>query len=170
MNYLIESVTPVSFNELRQLTASSESKPYLSCCYTVGVEARINIEAQIQKFGKIMTASTEKEGYSEAPLVSEEVVINAIKFVESLPNEVLHKFSIADLTPTNYGTIVLDWYDADENTVSIEIGTTKIGGFYNFDNEAERLDEELISNLYLSGFKFINIINRLYKSQLEAYG
>ena len=170
MNHLPELAISVSFNELRQLTASSESKPYLSYRYTAGIEARISLRAQIREFGKIMTVSRRTESHLEAPLVSEEVIMNAIKFVETLPNEVLHKFSTDDLTLTNYGTIVFDWYDADENTVSIEVGTTKIGGFYNFGNEAERLDEEPVSNLYLSGFKFINIINRLYKSQLEAYG
>ena len=169
MNHLPELATSVFPAELHQSIFSLVSAYHLSH-YSASIEIRISLGAQIREFGKIMTVSRRTESHLEAPLVSEEVIMNAIEFVETLPNEVLHKFSTDDLTPTNYGTIVFDWYDADENTVSIEVGTTKIGGFYNFGNEAERLDEEPVSNLYLSGFKFINIINRLYKSQLEAYG
>ena len=160
MSSLLELTTPVPSISSEQSVSSSSS--YVNYGSDT-IDLHISIGSRIQELGRI-------EGDSANPLISEAVVQNALAVMKAFSSEVLRKLSITDITPTNYGTLILDWYNAQENVVSVEIGTTRIGGFYDFGSGYESLEEQSIDSFFLSKFRLINTINRLYGSQLEAHG
>lgn len=70
------------------------------------------------------------DGYGACNL-SETVIKNAYKFVDAARSLGHCPLSAEDVTPTPYGTIVID-YSSEAGLVSIEIGESKIGYFTDF--------------------------------------
>lgn len=168
MNSLLELTKPIALEREPDEESSSNkndnsfpSDPYMNY-FPIALDNYIEIKSKIQEFCNLL----ENWDSYDASIITTEVVSNAMLFISNLPAPILSKLSASDVTPTNYGTIVFDWYDSDENFVSIEVGRTKIGGFYEFNGKSEKLTDELIDAL--ENFKFLNIINRLYRSQFEV--
>ncbi len=70
------------------------------------------------------------DGYGAA-VPSETVVKNTYKFIDAAHSLGYCPLSADDVTPTTYGTIVLD-YSSETGLVSVEIGESKIGFFTDF--------------------------------------
>lgn len=70
------------------------------------------------------------DGYGASTL-GEDVIKNTYKFIDAARSLGHCPLSADDVTPTPYGTIVLD-FSSDAGLVSIEIGTDEIGFFTDF--------------------------------------
>jgi len=79
---------------------------------------------KINSFGNL---SQNWDGF-EADALDSRTILNSNKFVQKLPSSIVSKLNKENVTPTPYGTIVLDW-KAGDDLISVEIGVTKIGFF-----------------------------------------
>ncbi len=96
---------------------------------------------------------------------SSKVIYNSIKFIDCLSSPMLSKLNENYITPTPYGTIVIDFKESN-NVVSVEIGETKIGFF----TELEDYDNTIIENKNFNENIFpkelIKAFKQLYKSEI----
>jgi len=69
------------------------------------------------------------DGYGGEPPM-EEVINNALTFIQEIPSPFIHLLEADNLYPTPYGTISIEWSRAEDQFVSIEIGTDKVAYFY----------------------------------------
>lgn len=68
------------------------------------------------------------DGYgAKAP--HQNAIKNAIGFLKILPSGYQKLLNIEEVNITPYGTIVMEWFKDDNNYISIEIGSSKIGFF-----------------------------------------
>jgi len=99
-------------------------------CLTQPVQFQniLNLEEKISAFLKL------KENWDgfDAATPDEQVVSNAIQFINSLPDGVLKNIE-TETTPTPYGTIVID-FRVGQEFLSVEVGNTQIGFFSKFNN------------------------------------
>ncbi len=153
--------SPGSWSGFSQNQQANLSSPDLYT-FPIALDNYINIKFKIEEFAEL----SENWDNFGASIVSLSVISNAKVFIRKLPPFILSKLSVDDVTPTNYGTIVIDWYDSNENFVSIEIGKTKMGGFYEFGGKTIQLNDESIDTS--DSFGFLNVINRLYKNQFAV--
>ena len=178
MNDLLELTKPITLDDESDfdLLQNQEVNPYMSY-FPIALDNYIEIKSRIQEFANLLEncEDSSPDSYNTsataASIISSEVISNAESFIEQLPPAILSKLSVSDITPTNYGTIVFDWYDSRENFVSIEVGKTKIGGFYEFNGKSSPLSEERVVDTLADAsenFKFLNKINCLYRSQFEV--
>jgi hypothetical protein len=84
------------------------------------------------KLDEISQLQPNWDGYNAIP--PNPIVIKESKaFLEGLPISVLQFLSIEEITPTPYGTIVMDFYNRG-NKLSLEFGKTQIGFYSDFLN------------------------------------
>ncbi len=166
MNSLLEISKPIAlenmfnpgFLQKKQVNSFSPDRYTLP----IALDNYIDIKFKIEEFAKL----SENWDNFGASIMSPKVISNAKAFIKKLPPFILSKLSTGDVAPTSYGTIVFDWYDSEENFVSIEIGKTKIGGFYEFEEKTTQLNDESMDTP--DNFGFLNVINRLYKNQFAV--
>lgn len=83
---------------------------------------------KIQNYLNNLPRVLDEEG-KFASKIDRSVIENTIKLLKSLPDFYYKVIDPANhITPTGYGTIVIDWYHR-KNFVSVEVGTTKVGWF-----------------------------------------
>ena len=90
------------------------------------------IQTPFSKVQSFLSLEDDWDGYG-ACAVPIEVVKNALLLLATFDPFLLRRLSEEDVTPSTYGTIVFDWYGVSNETLSIEVGTTKIGGFLRTD-------------------------------------
>jgi|GEM_PF-5942114 len=101
-------------------------------------ENPINVEIS-KRINEIASLNYNWDGYN-AVTPEPIVFLNVYNFLKSLPTYVIGNLNKDEITPTPYGTIVLDWNKNDE-LVSVEIGETECGFFSEFnDNTNMELD------------------------------
>ena len=114
--------------------------------------------AKINQFGNL-PENWDGEG---ALKISKEVIKNSQVVIKNFPESFLKEFTIENLTPTGYGTIVID-IAKNENLLSLEIGQTKIGFFTdlknveNFSSNGIQIEEHLPVELFELFYKFDKI-------------
>lgn len=59
---------------------------------------------------------------------------NSKKFINALSDNILDVLNEEEITPTQYGTIVFEWENKN-GCISVEIGATEIGYFYEIDEK-----------------------------------
>ena len=69
------------------------------------------------------------DGYGGEPPM-DDVINNALTFIQEMPSPFVHLLQADNLYPTPYGTISIEWSRADNQFVSVEIGTAKLAYFY----------------------------------------
>ena len=74
------------------------------------------------------------DGY-DATVPSEQTIRNSFKFVESAFKEGFTQLEPADVYPTPYGSIVIEFKTEQTGLVSVEIGQEQIGFFTDFKNK-----------------------------------
>jgi len=67
----------------------------------------------------------------DAAAISAQTRYQIILFFRAISKSYIEKLDVADIVPTNYGTLVVDWYNTNNDILSVEIGKTKVGFFYN---------------------------------------
>jgi len=77
------------------------------------------------------------------------VIQNSLKFIKKLSDNLIDNLELDEVTPSNYGTIILEW-EKENNYVSIEIGESEIGFFYEIDGvehigDSVKFNENFIS-------------------------
>jgi hypothetical protein len=123
-----------------------------------------NLTLIANKVEQLLTLQTNWDGYG-AKALSQQVISNCLKFVESLPEFVQERLDLDDITPTSYGTIVADWRNESGEVISTEIGESTFGFFTEFNSPGEQLSIDRIdfneNALPLALFK---AFNKLYKN------
>lgn len=99
-----------------------------------------NLAMSESKLNSFKLLATNWDGYG-ASSIDEITIINSKKFLGALPEHVVDNVDLDDITPTPYGTIVIDWRNSLGEMVSTEIGKNTFGFFSEFsDNESPKVD------------------------------
>jgi hypothetical protein len=105
------------------------------------------------------------DGYGGEPPM-EEVINNTLTFIQELPSPFVHLLQADNLYPTPYGTISIEWSRADDQFVSVEIGTEKLAYFYEIlQNPGESPDNLDFSQKEYSQ-DIIAVLKELYHTEL----
>nr|WP_297306410.1 hypothetical protein [uncultured Flavobacterium sp.] len=75
--------------------------------------------------------------------VSNEVLNNSINILKNLPSLFLSNFNEENLYSSSYGTIVLEFYKADNSIFTIDIGKKSFGYFSESNNNIKHLEEDM---------------------------
>ncbi len=110
----------------------------------------------IKKISELSKLNENWDGYG-AIAINQSVIVNSNKFIRKMPNAIKSQLRKENITPTPYGTIVLDWRTKNL-LVSVEIGSSKIGFF----SEAENGENKSIDGIIFNE-------NSLPKELLEAF-
>ena len=94
---------------------------------TVGSSIAERLKSRIFKIGKL---KNNWDGYGAIP-PNKKTINQANTFLSGLNLIVLQYLNEQDITPTPYGTIVMDFYRGS-NRLSVEFGESKIGRSSNF--------------------------------------
>jgi hypothetical protein len=111
-----------------------DNEVYLKSLYTQPVEADYSIEL-LNKISKFHCLKDNWDGYGAVP-PSEAAIQNVVRMVEILPEMFATKLNKDDITPTPYGTILVEWVD-EQNSLTLEIGDEKIGLVSDFGNSPQ---------------------------------
>lgn len=113
------------------------------------------------KVSEIDNLNDNWDGYNAiAPL--KEVVKNTFKFIDSLFLEGYEDIDKDNITPTPYGSIVLD-FKSDIGLVSIEIGKTQLGYFTEFINCDDCSSEGIDTDFKTIPDEIKELLNKLYE-------
>lgn len=63
------------------------------------------------------------------PKINSEIIVNALKIIQSLPPSILYYLVPENVYPTKMGTIIMDWEINQDNILSLEIAKNSIGYF-----------------------------------------
>lgn len=99
------------------------------------------------------------DGYGASNL-SETVIKNAYKFIDAARLIGYCPSSSDDVTPTPYGTIVLD-YSSNTGVVSVEIGESKIGFFTDFSDGKNHYSKGIPTSFRVVPLRIKNNLSRL---------
>lgn len=90
----------------------------------------IKIDSTMELLNKINSLANLLQNWDGfgADAIDRRAILNSNKFIQKLPSFISSKLNKENITPTPYGTVVLDWKVGDE-LISVEIGETKIGFF-----------------------------------------
>lgn len=86
--------------------------------------------SHIDKYKKLPATEWEYSGY-KYPETS--TFDNALSFLATIPESYLYNLNNDELEPTPYGTLIFNFYNND-NSISIEIGKSKLGYYTSFVN------------------------------------
>jgi predicted enzyme involved in methoxymalonyl-ACP biosynthesis len=120
------------------------------------------IDNMLLKVSEFESLQENWDGHNAKP-ISKKVIFNANMFLKRLPGYYSDKLNIEDIVPTPYGTIVIDWYNEDEELLSMEIGKTKIGYFTEFHHNDNALSKGIdFEDNYSIPNELINVLRSLY--------
>lgn len=124
----------------------------------VWINPKIELKSVVKGF---LSLGDNWDGYGATPL-DIQVVINAARLIDALPDSVVTDLTKQSITPTPYGTIVFDWESGNE-LVSLEIGKTQIGFYSQFaDGNNIELETTWFNHNNLP-FELIKALNKLYQ-------
>ncbi|MCB0629215.1 MAG: hypothetical protein R2824_04820 [Saprospiraceae bacterium] len=128
--------------------------------YELMVDYEVNIEERLGDLIEKLKSLDDNWDGRGAVALSPYVVANTVHFIEQIPKRYKDLLEDDSLTPTPYGTIVIDWYSSNnEDNFSVEIGDEEVGFFlkkndeYIALSEGLKLDEYAIPNQVLEAFK-----------------
>lgn len=101
------------------------------------------------------------DGY-EATSIDDAAIFNAIRFVSSLPENIIFTLNEENIVPTPYGTIVFDFVSS-AGIVSVEIGNQTIGFFTEFQNNPDFVLEKALFNQTNLPVELISAFKVLHK-------
>ncbi len=131
--------------------------------YTTPVVECSVVDSMLLKVSEFESLPANWDGHDAMP-ISGKVVFNANMFLKKLPGYYSDKLNIEDITPTPYGTIVMDWYNDAEELISIEIGKTKVGYFTEFHDSNNPFSEGIEFKSTSIPEELISLLRRLYPS------
>jgi hypothetical protein len=104
------------------------------------------------------------DGYG-AVSPSKNVLNNAIRFINSLPETVLPEINTESIVPTPYGSIVID-FEKNADLISVELGERKIGFFSEFSEGEDISMEGVLFNQQNLPIELETAFTKLYKKDI----
>ncbi|TXH31504.1 MAG: hypothetical protein E6Q96_00065 [Cyclobacteriaceae bacterium] len=116
---------------------SKYDKMFFIASFPVRINNLFAFENRLNSFKRL---SDGWDGYA-ATTPDNIVISNSIKFLEALPEYLADNLKEDDITPTPYGTIVIDWQNDRSEKMSVEIGNQTLGFFSRFeDNDCPKIN------------------------------
>ncbi|MFN8117436.1 MAG: hypothetical protein U0W65_15070 [Bacteroidia bacterium] len=135
---------------------------YLSKIKPVLIDNKHSIISKLSSFSQL---PENWDGHDAIPPYNE-AISNCIKFLNRLPENIISIISNDSLVPTNYGTIVFNLSNSNNEIVSLEFGKTKIGFYTKFNDNHNFQINEISYNYNLLPPDLISAITKLYKSYI----
>lgn len=125
----------------------------------------IRLDSQREIVDIIASFASLKDNWdgNNAVALKDQVLINAKRFINSLPEIILKDIDTDNITPTPYGSLVLDW-DINGDVLSVEIGDRKIGFFTDFSDGNNLESNGTFFNQNSLPVELLNAFDKLYKS------
>jgi hypothetical protein len=122
----------------------------------------IPIELQAQ-LDEIKSLQDNWDGYG-AKALSEKSLTNISELLVFINRTWIQKLQKDNITPSSYGTIVMDWYNERGENLSLEIGKDEVGYFAELPLMNNPIENNIVFNALIIAQKITPILETLYQS------
>ncbi len=106
--------------------------------FPVKIDNLYMLESRLNSF-KLLSHNW--DGYG-ATTVDNLAIVNSLKFLQALPEHLIETVNSDDITPTPYGTIVIEWGNIKGELISTEVGNQSFGFYTEFkDSYSPKIDQ-----------------------------
>jgi hypothetical protein len=134
-------------------------KMFYISMFPVKIDNLSMLESRLNSFERL---TPNWDGY-DADSIDPRVIANSKKFLAALPEYVIDQIALDNITPTSYGTIVIDWGNEKGELISTELGIKSFGFFSEFIDSNPLIIERVDFNENSLPEELFSAFTKLYK-------